>query len=177
MQRKNLVISSLTLCALLAGCAGTGPNTQQGAVGGAALGALAGAVIGNNTHGSSSGEGALWGALAGGLIGGTMGNAADHQNGTIYGSQPTAYSQPATYYHTTSAQAVPPAAPAPYKDVVTPSPAPNAAWIPGYWDYNGTSYAWSAGHWEIPPAGSSIYVAPHWEVQNGANVFVRGYWH
>jgi uncharacterized protein YcfJ len=173
MKRTTLGISSLALAALLTGCVGTGPNTQQGAVTGATLGAITGAIIGNNTHGSSSGEGALWGALAGGLLGGTVGNAQDHENGTVYG-YPKA--QSATYYRTTYAQTPPPAAPAPLTDVVTPSPAPNALWVPGYWDFNGTGYAWTAGHWEIPPPMSTTYVASHWETRNGANVFVRGYW-
>src|SRR5450432_786338 len=77
MHRKFLVISSLTLCALLTGCVGTGPNTQQGAVNGAALGAIAGAIIGNNSGSHNGGAGALIGAIAGGIAGGTMGNAED----------------------------------------------------------------------------------------------------
>jgi hypothetical protein len=70
----------------------------------------------------------------------------------------------------------PPPAPAPLTDVVTPCPAPNALWVPGYWDYNGSGYTWTAGHWEIPPPATTTYVASHWETRNGANVFVRGYW-
>ena len=49
MYRKSILLSSVALSALLTGCVGTGPNTQQGAVGGAALGALAGAIIGNRS--------------------------------------------------------------------------------------------------------------------------------
>jgi len=174
MYRKTLVASSLALSALLTGCVGTGPNTQQGAVTGATLGAIAGAIIGNNSHGSSSGQGALIGALAGGALGGTIGNAKDHEDGTLYG-----YPRPehAGYYRTTAVvQSAPPAAPAPLADVVTPSPAPNALWVPGYWNYNGSGYTWTAGHWEIPPPASTTYIASHWETRNGANVFVRGYW-
>ena len=43
--RQLNLISFLTLSVLCGGCADTGPNTQQGAVGGAALGAIAGAII------------------------------------------------------------------------------------------------------------------------------------
>ena len=172
MHRKSLLISSLTLCALLTGCVGTGPNTQQGAVNGAALGAIAGAIIGNNSGSHNGGAGALIGALAGGIAGGTMGNAEDNRNGTLY-----TYQQPYRrgYYRTTEIQQVPPA-PAPLADNVTPPPASNALWVPGYWDYTGNGYTWTAGHWEIPPPASTTYIAAHWENRGDANVFVRGYW-
>jgi hypothetical protein len=173
MYRKSLFVSSLAVSALLTGCVGTGPNTQQGAVGGAALGALAGAIIGNNSGSHNGGAGALIGAAAGALAGGTLGNAKDNQEGTVYGAPPP---QPRGYYRTTMVQQSPPAPPAPLADTVTPSPAPNALWVPGYWDFNGTTYTWTAGHWEIPPPMSTTYVAAHWETRAGANVFVRGYW-
>jgi hypothetical protein len=175
MNRKTLLVSSLAVSALLTGCVGTGPNTQQGAVGGAALGALAGAIIGNNSGNHDAGAGALIGALAGGLAGGTLGNAKDNQEGTVYGA-PQPAPQPVRYYRTTVVTQAPPQAPAPLNDVMPPSPGANALWIPGYWDFNGTSYTWTAGHWEIPPPMSTTYVAAHWEVRDNANVFVRGYW-
>ena len=65
-------LTALALSGLLAGCAGTGPNTQQGVVGGAALGALAGAIIGNNSGGHNAGAGALIGAAAGTCLGLTL---------------------------------------------------------------------------------------------------------
>jgi len=173
MNRKTLLISSLAISALLTGCVGTGPNTQSGAVGGAALGALAGAIIGNNSGNRDAGAGALIGAIAGGLAGGTIGNAKDNQEGAVYGaSQP----QPTAYYRRTIVQQAPPAVPAPLNDVMPPSPGANALWVPGYWDFNGSAYTWTAGHWEIPPPMSTTYVAAHWETRAGANVFVRGYW-
>lgn len=173
MHHKSWLISSVALSALLVGCVGTGPNTQQGAVNGAALGAIAGAIIGNNSGGHNGAAGALIGAVAGTIAGGTMGNSIDQQNGTVYG-YPAA--QPA--YYRTSVQPQPPAPPPPpaVAEVVTMAPAVNALWVPGYWDYNGTGYNWSSGHWEIPPPESSTYIAAHWETRGGAYVFVRGYW-
>src|SRR5438874_848117 len=70
-----------------AGCVGTGPNTQRGAVGGAALGGLAGAIIGNNSGSGNALGGAAIGAAAGALAGGTLGNAADNERGTLYHSE------------------------------------------------------------------------------------------
>lgn len=173
MYPKNILLPSVALAALLSGCVGTGPNTQQGAVGGAALGALAGAIIGNNSGSHNGAGGAAIGALAGALAGGTLGNAKDNEEGTLY-----TYQQPQRrgYYRTEVIQQGPPAAPAPISEVVPPAPAANAVWIPGYWDFNGTGYAWSAGHWEIPPPMSTTYIAAHWETRDYVNVFVRGYW-
>jgi hypothetical protein len=174
MHRKNLLIPSLALSALLTGCVGTGPNTQQGAVNGAALGAIAGAIIGNNSGGHNGAAGALIGAVAGTIAGGTLGNAKDNENGTLY-----TYPQPQRrgyYYRNAAVSQPPPAPPAPMADVVTPAPAANALWIPGYWDFNGTGYSWTAGHWEIPPPASTTYIAAHWETRGDANVFVRAYW-
>ena len=85
MKTRALFLSSLALTTLLAGCAGTGPNTQQGAVTGGALGALAGAIIGNNSRGGNALGGALIGGAVGAIAGGTIGNSIDHQRGTIYG--------------------------------------------------------------------------------------------
>jgi hypothetical protein len=173
MNRNTLLISSLALSALLTGCVGTGPNTQQGAVNGAALGAIAGAIIGNNSGSHNGGAGALIGALAGGIAGGTMGNAKDNQDGTLY-----TYQQPPRrgYYRTQVVAAVPPAPPAPLSEAVPPAPASNALWVPGYWDFNGSGYTWTGGRWEIPPPMSTSYIAAHWETQGNASVFVRGYW-
>src|SRR5436305_10520577 len=92
MNSNTALTCTLALAALCSGCVGSGPNTEQGAVGGAALGAIAGGIIGNNSrHGDTLG-GAAIGAVAGGVAGAAIGNSMDHQQGTIYG-QPSAYDQ------------------------------------------------------------------------------------
>lgn len=158
----------LSLPVLGAGCVGTGPNTQQGAVGGAALGALAGAIIGNNSGSHDALGGALIGGAAGGLAGGAMGNALDHQRGTIYTSE----AQATTDY----AVATPPPPPPARREVVVVRPAREMVWVDGYWIYESRGYAWMPGHWERPPARSSAFVAPHWQHRGGNYVYVRGYW-
>ncbi len=169
MYRNTLLATSAVFIAsLFGGCVGTGPNTQQGAVTGGALGALAGAVIGHNSRGGDSLGGALIGGTVGAIAGGTIGNSVDQQNGTVYGAHP--YHSHVGYY------SAPPPAPQPVAETVPASPNPNAVWIPGYWDFNGTGYAWVSGRWEIPPADVHQYVSPHWEDRSGTYVFVRGYW-
>jgi hypothetical protein len=171
MRKQLLLVSTLAVAALLSGCEGTGPNTQQGAVTGGALGALAGAIIGHNSGGGNTLGGALIGGAAGALAGGTLGNSVDHENGTVYGE-----SQPEQRTSYRVVQQVPPPAPPAPTEVVTPSPAANAVWIHGYWSFDGSSYAWVAGHWEIPPANAHTYIAAHWENQGAGYFFVPAYW-
>jgi hypothetical protein len=38
--------------------------------------------------------------------------------------------------------------PSPYSEAPTVAPAPDARWVPGYWDYVGNDWDWKKGHWE-----------------------------
>ena len=166
------MVSGLAL-SLLTGCVGTGPNTQQGAVTGGALGAIAGAVIGHNSRGGDALGGAILGGTVGAIAGGTIGNSVDQQKGTLYAPPPVerrVYRERATY-----GPPPPPSTP-PMPDTVTPSPAPNALWVPGYWGYSEQGYYWVAGHWEIPPPNVQAYVVGHWEQQPRGYVFIPSYW-
>jgi hypothetical protein len=172
MHQRYSVIFALGISALLAGCVGTGPNTQQGAVTGGALGALAGAIIGNNSRGGNALGGALIGGAVGAVAGGTIGNSIDNQRGTIYRSPEEATTNVVV-------QQVPPPPPPPQTvEVVTPAPAPTAVWIPGCWAFNGDAYVWFPGRWEIPPQGCYTYVAPYWAPRRHGYgyVYIRGYW-
>ena len=170
------VISVSLLSALLAGCVGSGPNTQRGAVTGGALGALAGGIIGNN-HGHQTWKGAGIGALAGALAGGALGNAADHENGTVYGEKQQAQvAQPAPAQQTTVIEQAPPPPPPPQTVVIQQAPPPGAIWVDGYWAWTPHGNVWVQGHWEVPPPGYAYYVPPHWEHRRGARIYVGGYW-
>lgn len=159
----------LTFTVLAAGCVGTGPNTQRGAVGGAALGALAGAIIGNNSGSGNGLAGAAIGGAVGAVAGGTMGNTVDHQQGTIYGSAQEAQTDIVVQ------QAPPP--PAPRVEVVTVRPGPSAVWIPGYWAYTrGGAYVWVGGRWTVPPPRRHHYHPAHWQRTPRGYVYVQGYW-
>src|SRR5258706_9206009 len=143
MNLKSIIPALLAVVALLSGCVGTGPNTQQGAVGGALAGGLVGGIIGNNHGSRNTMSGAAIGAVAGGLAGGALGNAADHQRGTLYSE-----ADARTNY---VAQEPPPPPPAPAREVVVvQSPAPNAIWVDGYYLYSGygNRYEWVPAHWE-----------------------------
>lgn len=168
-KHPTTLLVTLALATLTAGCVGTGPNTQQGAVGGAALGAAAGAIIGNNSRSHDTLGGALIGGIVGGIAGGTMGNVLDHQRDTIYTSE----TQATTEY----AVETPPPPPAPVREVVVVRPAPDVVWVSGYYIYESRGYAWMPGHWERPPARYHAFVAPHWQRRQGTYLYVRGYWH
>lgn len=174
MYKSALFVSGLAVSTLLSGCVGSGPSTEQGAVTGGALGALAGAVIGHNSRGGDAFGGAILGGVAGALAGGVIGNSVDQERGTIYGAPDNRVYSPDDPRYRVS-RAVPPPPPTP-NETMPPSPAANAVWIPGYWIYDGRSYAWTSGKWEIPPPFASTYVPAHSEVRGNHTVFIPGYW-
>jgi hypothetical protein len=167
MNTKSLL--SITAAALIcAGCEGNGPNTQNGAVAGGALGALTGAIIGNNSGGHNGLAGAAIGGVVGAIAGGTIGNSVDHQNGTLYRSEGQATTN-------VTVDSVPPPPPPPY-ELQTAQPTESAIWVVGFYDWDGYSYNWVPGHWEIPPPNAVAFVRPHWRYRGGTYVYIRGYW-
>lgn len=154
-----------------AGCVGSGPNTQQGAVGGGAAGAVAGAIIGNNSGSHNSVGGALIGGAVGAVAGAAVGNSLDHQRGTLYTSEAEA---------TTNVVV---------QDVPAPPPPPRVAqvrrerhddgavWVEGHYIYlGGNRYEWVEGQWMVPPPRYRTYVSPHWERHREGQVYIQGYW-
>lgn len=169
MKINKISLLLILATSLLAGCVGTGPNTQQGAVEGGALGAIAGGIIGANSRGHNVLGGALLGGTLGAIAGGTIGNTIDHDNGTIYNSPDAAYTR-VVYVNE-----VPPA-PYPRTEIAPICPGPDYIWIDGYWSWDDNCYIWIPGVWVIGRAGY-LYARPHWEYRDGGHVFVRGYWH
>jgi hypothetical protein len=153
---KAVAILGLGLLPLFSGCAGSGPNTEQGAVAGGALGALAGGIIGHNSGSGNTRNtvnGAVLGAAAGAVAGGAIGNSVDHERGTIYAPTNPPPSQAPVVDERgprrRGARTIPPPPPTP-AEAIPPAPAPNAVWVAGYWIYDGRTYTWQSGHWEIP---------------------------
>ena len=169
MKTRTTLLITLALSALGAGCVGTGPNTQQGAVTGGVLGAAAGAIIGHNSrHGDALG-GALIGGAAGAVAGGTIGNSIDHRQGTIYRSEIEATSD----YYVDS----PPPAPEIGGEVVVVRPGPEVVWVAGYWSFGPPrNYRWVPGRWMAPPRGCRGFVPPHWQRRSRGYVYIQGYW-
>jgi hypothetical protein len=168
-SNQTTLIFTMGLSVLCSGCVGTGPNTQQGAVGGAALGAIAGAIIGNNSGSHNGASGAAIGALAGAIAGGTLGNQEDHRNGTIYTSEAAAT--------TTMIVSEPPPPPLRPSEVIPAQPVAEAVWVGGYWVYDPIGrYEWVAGRWEVPPPRCMVFVPPHWSRRGGGYVYIHGHW-
>ena len=169
MKTKFLLLSIAALAPVVfSGCVGTGPNTQQGAVTGGTLGAITGAIIGHNSRGGDALGGAILGGTAGALAGGALGNSVDQQRGTLYPNSPYGYRERPMR----RIQQPPP----PLAETVPPPPAGDVLWIPGSWAYDGRGYAWTGGHWEIPPPDAHTYVAAHWETRPSGPAFVPASW-
>jgi len=64
--------------------------------------------------------------------------------------------------------------PPPQAEVRPASPAPNAVWIDGHWNWRGGRYVWVPGHWDRNPKGS--WVAGHWDKRGRRWVWVPGHW-
>ena len=49
---------------------------------------------------------------------------------------------------TSSHAQAPTGPPGPRVEAPPPSPAPDAVWLAGHWDWRGNAWVWQAGHWE-----------------------------
>ena len=164
---KSLTLSVL-VTALGAGCASSGPNTRQGAVGGAVAGGIIGAIVGHQS--GETAAGAAIGAAAGGATGAAVGNRADRNRGTLD-------TTPADRGYTVTSP--PPTPTSNPRESIPARPAREAVWIEGQWAYTGNPsdpYEWVSGHWEIPPPGARTWVPGAWQPSGNGYVYVRGHW-
>ncbi len=62
--------------------------------------------------------------------------------------------------------------------VESPGRPPAAAftWVPGYWNWNGSTHAWTGGHWERPPTGAQNYAPGQWQREGAGYRFHAGRW-
>ncbi len=56
------------------------------------------------------------------------------------------------------------------------APSADHVWIGGYHRWDGTSYVWTPGRWEVPPHPHAVWVAPRYVHRDGGYVFVEGRW-
>lgn len=64
--------------------------------------------------------------------------------------------------------------PAPLIEARSPPPTPSAAWVAGYWHWNGATYAWIPGHWENAPPGMIWYGPTYGPTADGRYLYEPG---
>jgi hypothetical protein len=57
------------------------------------------------------------------------------------------------------------------------APSARHVWIPGFHRWDGNTYVWVSGRWEVPPKGRHAWVPGHW-VHHHRNGYywVEGHW-
>ncbi|MEZ4393796.1 MAG: hypothetical protein R3A48_22215 [Polyangiales bacterium] len=68
------------------------------------------------------------------------------------------------------------APPAPIAETQTAAPSPSHVWVGGYWNWNGSQYTWTQGHWELPQEQGAGWEQPQWVREGGRYRFRRGRW-
>jgi len=70
------------------------------------------------------------------------------------------------------------APPPPREEQIAPQPPEHAdwSWHPGYYRWDGSQYAWVAGHYEQAPRPHSTWVEGHWVERDGGWVWAEGHW-
>ena len=58
----------------------------------------------------------------------------------------------------------------------SPMPGPGHVWVGGYWNWNGSQYAWTPGQWQAPPQQGQVWEAPQWRQYGDRWRFGRGGW-
>ncbi len=67
-------------------------------------------------------------------------------------------------------------APPPVRVEVRPArPFPNAVWVAGYWNWNGTRFVWVSGRW-VKPRRGMVWVPGHWRHMRRGWRWVPGHW-
>ena len=67
--------------------------------------------------------------------------------------------------------------PPPPPNIAAPSapPSPDTFYIPGHWEWNGSTYLWRGGYWaRVQP--SYVWVAAHYSWTPGGYIYNPGYW-
>ena len=66
--------------------------------------------------------------------------------------------------------------PAPRAEYYGVAPAAGMVWVPGYYNYVGTSYVWVGGRWAHPPHPHAVWVAGRYIQRNGHYEYRGGRW-
>jgi WXXGXW repeat (2 copies) len=72
---------------------------------------------------------------------------------------------------------VAPYAPPPLRaEAAPPAPSALAMWQPGHWNWDGTQYAWVAGHYDERPSPSANWTPGYWQQGPAGWTWINGYW-
>ena len=55
-------------------------------------------------------------------------------------------------------------------------PGARHIWIAGFYRWNGYSYVWQRGRWEVPPRTNAVWVSARWKHRLDGYEFVEGRW-
>jgi len=66
--------------------------------------------------------------------------------------------------------------PAPIVEARVIAPGPGYVWLPGYYAWDGRTYAWVGGRWERPIRPRAAWVPGHWVRERRGWYFVEGHW-
>jgi hypothetical protein len=67
--------------------------------------------------------------------------------------------------------------PAPIVETRVVAPGPGYFWLPGFYSWNGSAYAWRPGRWERAPRARAVWVPGRWvREQRRGWYFVEGHW-
>ncbi|MGP0074715.1 MAG: hypothetical protein ACLPWF_22615 [Bryobacteraceae bacterium] len=70
-----------------------------------------------------------------------------------------------------------PVPPAPYvAGPVGYAPGPGYVWVDGFWNLNGSRWAWVNGRWAVPPHPRAHWDADRWERHGNGWRYHHGHW-
>lgn len=55
-------------------------------------------------------------------------------------------------------------------------PYEGAAWVPGYYTWDGSKYEWNHGRWDRPPRVGVEWEPGHWDHRGDGYVWIAGHW-
>ena len=70
----------------------------------------------------------------------------------------------------------PNAPPPPQPETAPPPPGTTVYWQPGHWVWTGSTWTWSAGHYEQRPTQAAVWEPGHWEQSSNGYYWVEGRW-
>jgi hypothetical protein len=70
----------------------------------------------------------------------------------------------------------PSAPPPPQPEVAPAAPVAVAVWVPGFWQWNGTSWVWISGSYQLRPEPRVSWRVPEWRARGNVHVLIPGGW-